>query len=264
VVDISPPFVFVESPRRGILARWGTTAPDELGAAVEWEWDLIARLLVAAGLGAVVGLEREASDQPAGLRTHLAVALGAGLFGVISTAGFLEFETTQRASNIQFDVTRVASMVASGIGFIGAGLIFRQGTTVRNLTTAASLWVTAAIGLSCGVGDFAPAIATTLVMLAALALLRIPRNWVRTHLRPEREELRVVLRPGTDEEPLLQALRGLDGVHLDSFALEKDAGAYVVIAHVHGRSSENLRVLLNPLARLDVVTTMQIGADPRE
>jgi putative Mg2+ transporter-C (MgtC) family protein len=92
---------------------------------------------------------------------------------LISTTGFLEFETTQRASNIQFDV-RAASLVASGIGFIGAGLIFRQGTTVRNLTTAASLWVTAAIGLSCGVGDFAPAIATTLVMLLALALVAHP------------------------------------------------------------------------------------------
>jgi putative Mg2+ transporter-C (MgtC) family protein len=231
---------------------------------VDVQWDLIARLLMAAGLGAAVGLEREASDQPAGLRTHLAVSLGAGLFGVISTTGFLEFETTQRASNIQFDVTRVASLVASGIGFIGAGLIFRQGTTVRNLTTAASLWVTAAIGLSCGVGDFSPAIATTVVMLAALALLRVPRNWVRHHLRPDREELRIVLERGVGEGVVLTALHDLEGVHIDSIALEKESGAYVVLARVHGHSGDNLHVLLSPLARLDAVSTLQIGADPRE
>jgi putative Mg2+ transporter-C (MgtC) family protein len=226
---------------------------------VDVQWDIIARLLVAAGLGAVVGLEREASDQPAGLRTHLAVSLGAGLFGVISTTGFLEFETTQRASNIQFDVTRVASLVASGIGFIGAGLIFRQGTTVRNLTTAASLWVTAAIGLSAGVGDFAPAIATTIIVLVALALLRAPRNWVRKYARPDRDVIRVVLRPGSSEQPVLDALDHLEGVKVDSVSIEKRDGAYVVVARVHAESGEQLGERLSPIARLDDVATLQRG-----
>jgi putative Mg2+ transporter-C (MgtC) family protein len=226
---------------------------------VDVEWDLIARLLVAAGLGAVVGLEREASDQSAGLRTHLAVSLGAALFGVVSTTGFLEFEASQRATNIQFDVTRVASLVASGIGFIGAGLIFRQGTTVRNLTTAASLWVTAAIGLSCGVGDFSPAIATTVVMLGALVLLRVPRTWVRRAFRADRDRVRLVLREGVSEEDVVRSLRSIDGVRVHSVALEKTAGAYVVLADVRGEAEEPLGTLLSPLARLDDVVTLRVG-----
>jgi uncharacterized membrane protein YhiD involved in acid resistance len=115
-----------------------------------------------------VGLEREVADHPAGLRTHLTVALGAALFGVISTLGFEEFRAGQQDVNIQFDVTRVASTVVTGIGFLGAGIIFRQGSTVHNLTTAASLWVMAAIGLACGVGDLAPAVVATAALLLSL------------------------------------------------------------------------------------------------
>src|SRR4029453_19111411 len=115
--------------------------------------DVVVRLLGAAVLGGLVGVEREASDQPAGLRTHIAVALGASLFGVISTLGLLEFGQRRARSTVQVDVSRVASNVLVGIGFLGAGVIFRQGNTVRNLTTAASLWTVAAIGLACGGGD---------------------------------------------------------------------------------------------------------------
>ena len=227
------------------------------------QWDLVARLLVAAGLGAVVGLEREASGQPAGLRTHLAVALGASLFGVISTTGFLEYQATRDSTNIQIDVTRVASLVASGIGFIGAGLIFRHGTSVKNLTTAASLWVAAAIGLSCGVGDFAPAVATTVVMLLALVLLRFPRNWVRMHTHPEAREIEVVLRAGESEHAVVAALQGINGIRLDSYSLEKADGAFVVIAQIHALQEAvqvpELRAALSPIARLEGVSTMRVN-----
>ena len=109
-----------------------------------------ARLVTAAILGAVVGLERETSDQPAGLRTHLTVALGAAVFGVVSTLGFSEFTDGDGSGAVRVDVTRVASQVVVGVGFLGAGVIFRSGSTIRNLTTAASLWVTAAVGLAAG------------------------------------------------------------------------------------------------------------------
>src|SRR5687768_17277673 len=119
--------------------------------------EAVLRLLVAILLGAAIGAERETSDQPAGLRTHIAVCLGACLFGVVSTLGFDEFEAERATTNVQVDVTRVASQVVVGIGFLGAGVIFRQRTIVRNLTTAASLWVTSAIGLTAGVGDLGTA-----------------------------------------------------------------------------------------------------------
>ena len=226
---------------------------------MEFEWHLVVRLLVAAGLGAAIGLEREASDQPAGLRTHLAVAVGAALFGVISTTGFTEFETTQRATNIQFDVTRVASIVVSGIGFLGAGLIFRRGSQVLNLTTAASMWVVCAIGLSCGVGDFSPAIACTVIVLVALVVLRMPRAWVREYLRADEEPLRVVLLPGADEHPVLAALEAVDGVSLHSVSLEKDHGRYVLTARVRADRNVQLRERLFTFPHRDDVDTFVLG-----
>jgi len=232
---------------------------------VDVEWHIVARLLVAAALGAAVGLEREVSDQQAGLRTHLAVALGAALFGVVSSTGFSEYERTRADTNIQIDVTRVASLVASGIGFIGAGLIFRQGTAVRNLTTAASIWVVAAVGLSCGVGDFPPAIATVVVVLVALALFRVPRRWIRTYLRPDRDEVRLVLRPGEPETPVVDALLRITGLHVDSLVLEKERGGYVVSARVRSeRGGRTVRELMSPLARLDAVETLAFASVPAE
>ena len=87
--------------------------------------EIVWRVLVAAALAALIGGEREAAGQPAGLRTHIAVALGACLYGMVSTLGFEEFYDRREVTNIQVDVTRVASNVAVGIGFLGAGLIFR-------------------------------------------------------------------------------------------------------------------------------------------
>jgi putative Mg2+ transporter-C (MgtC) family protein len=141
--------------------------------------DVLIRLVAASVLGGLVGIEREASDQPAGLRTHIAVALGAGLFGVVSTLGFVEFDQPRADSTLQADVTRVASNVVIGIGFLGAGVIFRQGNTTRNLTTAASLWVVAAIGLACGVGDVTTAAVATAILLLSLVVLRPIRSLIR-------------------------------------------------------------------------------------
>lgn len=148
----------------------------------------VVRILVAAVLGALVGLERELDDQEAGLRTHLSVCIGAALFGVISTTGFDEFEGTRASTNVSIDVSRVASQVVVGIGFLGAGLIFRRGGRVQNLTTAASLWVTAAIGLAAGVGNAGIAAVTTLVLIVTLAVLRVPRDALHRFVRARRTD----------------------------------------------------------------------------
>src|SRR5919202_4028712 len=92
--------------------------------------DVLLRLLAAVGLGGVIGFERELSDQPAGLRTHIAVALGAALFGVLSVHGFDAYIQDRAASNYQVDVTRVASQVVVAIGFLGGGAILKQGANV--------------------------------------------------------------------------------------------------------------------------------------
>ena len=130
-------------------------------------WELGVRVLVAAALGGLVGLERELSDQPAGFRTHILVSLGSALFTMVGAYGLAAFipEGTENAS---FDPMRVAAQVVTGIGFLGAGAIIRQGVNIRGLTTAAALWVTAAIGMAAAVGFWLGAIFTTLATVTAL------------------------------------------------------------------------------------------------
>jgi putative Mg2+ transporter-C (MgtC) family protein len=183
----------------------------------------LVRVLVAIGLGAVVGFEREAADQAAGLRTRLPVALGACVFGIVSTPGFRAFEQTT-ATNVPVDVTRVASQVVVGIGFIGAGAIFRHGATVRNLTTAASLWVTAVIGLAAGIGDLGLAAIATVGLVASLAVLRLPRRWIRGHITKTVHEIHSGLQPGADAENVQHALGSLDGFEFKAVRTEKRNG----------------------------------------
>ena len=131
------------------------------------EYELILRIFVAALLGGLIGLEREYRAKEAGFRTHFLVAMGSALFMIVSAYGFEGVMTT---AEHRWDVSRVAAQVVSGIGFIGAGtIIFRkQENMVSGLTTAAGLWVTAAIGLACGGGMYVLAIAASIMVLVGL------------------------------------------------------------------------------------------------
>lgn len=133
-------------------------------------WTFILRLLTATALGAVIGFEREYHAKEAGIRTHLLVALGACLFMILSVYGF-DFMLDR--DHVSFDPSRIASQVVTGIGFIGAGTIILQKQMVRGLTTAAGLWVTAAIGLACGNGMYIIAVVTTAVVLVSLGLINL-------------------------------------------------------------------------------------------
>jgi putative Mg2+ transporter-C (MgtC) family protein len=218
-------------------------------------WEAVWRIVAAALLGAVVGLEREINDQPAGLRTHITVALGAAIFGVVSTLGFSEFVTDQRAVNVQFDVTRVASNVVVGIGFLGAGMIFRAGSKVRNLTTAASLWVTAAIGLTAGVGDIGIGIVATVALLFALLILRIPRDAIRNHLTRRSSHVSIRVAGVEPAQGVLDAVRAIEGVTVLSVGWGKLDGDIVLDLTLEGRPHrwpEHEMALL--ATRPDVVT----------
>jgi putative Mg2+ transporter-C (MgtC) family protein len=223
--------------------------------------EAVLRLLVAVVLGALIGVEREQSDQPAGLRTHIAVCVGASLFGIVSTIGFKEFESIRASTNVQVDVTRVASQVVVGIGFLGAGIIFRQGTAVRNLTTAASLWVTSAIGLTCGVGDLGTAAVATAIMLVALVALLPIRNWLRRRIARPEQELRIRLATGTTPGRIIDLLHGLPDVRVDRAAVQKEDGHLVVIADIKGRPRTDLDELVGRIsAHPDVLDLEERGA----
>lgn len=131
--------------------------------------EVILRVLAAAVLGGAVGFEREYSGQPAGLRTHLLVALGSAAFTIVGAYGLQDFAGEQ----FRIDPTRIAAQVLTGIGFIGAGAIIQQGVTVRGITTAASLWVTGAIGVAAGFGYWVVAGISALVAVVALYALKL-------------------------------------------------------------------------------------------
>jgi putative Mg2+ transporter-C (MgtC) family protein len=130
---------------------------------IEVEIEMMLRLLLAAGLGALIGYQRERVKKPAGLRTHTLICVGSALFTVASIYGF----------GIGADPARVAAGIVAGIGFIGAGAIFhRQGGIVEGLTTAATIWAVAAIGLAAGAGLY---IISTLITAVVLIILLLPR-----------------------------------------------------------------------------------------
>jgi len=145
------------------------------------------RILIAAGLGAAIGFERELRDQFAGLRTHMLVALGSCLFTLVSAYGFHEFAVAPSTQAVRADVTRVASQIVVGIGFLGGGAILRHGGTIRGLTTAATLWVVAAIGLAVGVGFYSSALVVTGVAIVALEGLKPFEKRMARRIRPQDE-----------------------------------------------------------------------------
>jgi putative Mg2+ transporter-C (MgtC) family protein len=134
----------------------------EVRQVIEW-WEVLIRLAVATALGGIIGYQRERMEKPAGFRTHTLVALGSSLMMLVSVYPFL---------GQQADPSRIAAGVITGMGFLGAGTIIRQGSIVRGLTTAASLWVASGIGLAVGVGYYFAALVTTGLVFGILTVLK--------------------------------------------------------------------------------------------
>jgi putative Mg2+ transporter-C (MgtC) family protein len=141
--------------------------------------DLSARLLIAAVLGAAIGFEREIHEHPAGMRTHLLVGLGSAIFTELSIFGFGAASGATGGGPV--DPTRIAAQVVSGIGFLGAGAILKYGTSIRGLTTAASLWATAAVGMAVGAGSWVLALVGTAIVVFSLWPLQVVIARLRPH-----------------------------------------------------------------------------------
>lgn len=186
---------------------------------MEIEWNYILRLFIAGLLGGLIGFEREFRAKEAGLRTHFIVALGSALFMLIS----------QYAFTGRFDAARVAAQVVSGIGFIGAGVIIFQKNVVRGVTTAAGLWVAAAIGLACGAGMYVVAIAATLFTIMCLETMHIITR------RYGEKSVMVTISPVTGEQltSILDKIRR-SAFEIDSFSLSDDTAS--IILHMRQRN----------------------------
>ncbi|MCI6462360.1 MAG: MgtC/SapB family protein [Prevotella sp.] len=202
------------------------------------------RLLAAMAMGGLIGLERELRAKDAGLRTHFLVALGSALFTLVSQYGF--------GADLK-DSSRVAAQVVSGIGFLGAGTIIFQKNVVHGLTTAAGLWVTAAIGLSCGTGMFAVAGATTVLVLLGLEVVNA--------LHPHRSHTIISLSfSSTDKQmlPLMQKRLREAGFELKSYEMrEKHSShgcSYDVVMELQARRGGHISKLLACVSDVDDVS----------
>ena len=185
----------------------------------ELHWgEVLVRIVLAGLLGGAIGAEREIREREAGLRTHMLVAVGAALFTIVSAYAWRDFQFSA-ASGVTFDPTRIAAQVVTGIGFLGAGAIIRQGLSIRGLTTAASLWVVAAIGMASGAGYYSAAVITTVLVLVSLWPLRILAFRIFERIRPGELRLEVELRSNEAPSVLLDALEG-QNVAVRAFELE--------------------------------------------
>jgi putative Mg2+ transporter-C (MgtC) family protein len=184
-------------------------------------WDeALLRLALAATLGGLIGVERELRERQAGLRTHLLVALGSGLFTIVGAYGFHEF-LNSGASVVRTDPTRIAAQIVTGIGFLGAGAIIRQGLSVRGLTTAATLWVVAAVGMAAGAGYYSVAVITTGLVLIALYPLRIIAYRMLIRFRPEDGRLLVEIPAGHPPGQLIDELERI-GARIESLEVSQE------------------------------------------
>ncbi len=221
-------------------------------------FDVLARIGLALLLGGMVGLDRELSHQAAGLRTHISVAVGAALFGVISVHGFDAYIQPRADSNYQVDVTRVASQVVVGIGFLGAGAILKEGATVRGLTTSASLWVTAAVGLAAGIGSLVAAAITTAALLLSLEGLRIPRRWMRRRLGGDRAKVVIELAAGADAGEVVRALVALP-LALQRMKMSSSDDGVAIEAEVVPSAGVEVSELLAAIAQRPDVRSVELS-----
>ncbi|MGI6648237.1 MAG: MgtC/SapB family protein [Bacillota bacterium] len=186
------------------------------------EYDMVIRLALACFLGALIGLERESLARPAGLRTYTLVCMGSALAMIVSQEMYFKYHNTVTA-----DPGRIAAQVISGIGFLGAGTIMREGANITGLTTAAGLWVVACVGLACGAGLYLAAVATTgFILLVLVYFFKVEEKF--SGMR-EYKHFKVIVhdRPGAIGK--VGTALGEDGVHIKNLTLSHAEGEQLVL-----------------------------------
>jgi putative Mg2+ transporter-C (MgtC) family protein len=214
--------------------------------------DFVARLVVAAALGALVGAECEIHGHPAGIRTHMLVALGSGVFTVMSIHGF------GQGPGAGIDPTRIAAQIVSGIGFLGAGAILKDGVVIRGLTTAASLWATAAVGLAAGAGEYVVAIVSGAIILVSLWPINAIVERFRGSAAPDtqmRIQLERVDQIGQVSEVLREHHVEIAGITTQRLG----KGAYQVDLSLRGRRASDITLAIQGLAKVEDVDIVSTG-----
>lgn len=223
-------------------------------------------MVVAAVLGGLIGIEREWSNHAAGFRTHILVCLGSTTIMLLSIYGFSEFVNE---TNVRVDPARLAAQVISGIGFLGAGAILRNGNVIKGLTTAASVWVVAAIGLCVGAGFFTGALVCTLMVLISLYLLN---KWEKVLLKDRRNrevEIKIFDQPGAlgtiasifgEQDVQIANLKMIQGEPLSQDGC--DTATMLIVFALKVTKPEKFAAALERISSLDVVIGMEVAGLP--
>lgn len=208
--------------------------------------EILIKLLLSIILGGLIGLERERRNRPAGLRTHILVSLGSCLFTISS----IEFS---KIYGNGVDPSRVAANIVTGIGFLGAGTIMKEGLTIKGLTTAATIWISSAIGLTCGIGSFIPAILTTIF---AFFILILVRTFEYERLRKPGENLKIFNVRVTDKPGQLGKIGtifGKHGIHIRNVRFERDEKSLNIEFIVSIPQNIEIKDVLNELSKEDFI-----------
>lgn len=215
--------------------------------------EALLRLALAAGLGGAIGIERELRDRYAGLRTHLLVSLGSALFTIVSAYAWTGFKF---GSGVSYDPTRIAAQIVTGIGFLGAGAIMRQGISVHGLTTAATLWMSAAIGMTAATGFYTVAALATAVTLVVLWPLRVFERRYIDRLRSGSAHISVDLQPGSDAASVLRYLEN-ERAALVGVQVIDELGRRKLTADVELERDVRMVEIINGLLAIEGVTGAQ-------
>jgi len=223
--------------------------------------EVVTRLLVAAGLGAAIGLERERLERPAGLRTHAMVAVTSALLAIVSAYGFADFLKSNPGASL--DPSRIAAQIVTGVGFLGAGVIFLRNDSVHGLTTAASMWAVAGIGLAAGSGLVITAtIATAVVLFFQFVLRPVEKRFMhRTHAH----DLHVRVEQKTAVLGAIREAIGSSGLRLKSMRLEASDDGYDDLAiSLQGTDGSKSIELIDSLRAINGVDLVRWQSDASE
>ncbi|MBR4265916.1 MAG: MgtC/SapB family protein [Bacteroidales bacterium] len=220
-------------------------------------YDHLLRIFAAALLGGIIGLEREYRSKMAGFRTHFLVAMGSAIFMIMSIHGFDSDLPLIEKNNYSLDPARIAANIVTGIGFIGAGAIIFQKNIVRGITTAAGIWVTAAIGMACGSGNYTLSITTTLLVLICLETF----NFILSKMGRRTVSLSISAHSRYEISTILDKLRS-EGYNVETFNIEisqKNSGkVYILTVEVKVKRKDYDKKLSELISGFDEISVANI------
>ena len=224
------------------------------------QFEMITRLILAAVLGGIVGMERGSGDRPAGFRTHILVCAGSALIMLVSMYGFEGFDKVPFEYPKNRDSARIAAQVVSGIGFLGAGTILHEGITVRGLTTAASLWMISAIGLATGAGMYFVSVAATIITFLTLtAFHSVEKRFAVANSKSDKKYIRVVASntPGLVAE--VAAFLTQSGIKVKTINVQNNSSNDKVVMELYLRFNKevDLGIVMDGLQQIEGVKSIE-------